>query len=389
VENLVTFDPSRLDLTWSNERWLLTAGPVVLKDFGRKESEGRQALRLVRNLRLNQYGTVGSPALVLEYWLCDGAAPCGVVPGCAIVSFDAAALHVEESLGQWCVRDGRRVLFNFGPRADYAQQTLAILRKYDFTRAAVVGQLTPSMFVFLANPFGHGTGSGRPVRRPVTHESPEAAARKAEELKRLGQRVPGLEAEVVAQPSLRPLRTPDQPRQAFTPTAREYAGEGPLLAAGSHGGDRGERVAFDWRQVEVRLEGNTWKLAAGGLVLANFGADQESARRALDAVRYYHFTELRLVGRPRPYFCYFLVNSLAPHGLPFGLAGEPLQPETLKAREVDGRWTISAGERPLIVLGGRPEEASDLLEVIRRQHFDHLCRIGRPEAGFTFLVRAR
>jgi hypothetical protein len=391
VENLRSFDPDTLNLTWSNNRWVLSSGNAVLKDFGRKESEGRQALRLARALRLNQYGTVGAPAPAMEYWLTDGRAPTGIVPGLQVVNFDSASLHIEETLGQWCLRDARRVLFNFGSKADDARQALAVLRKYGFEQVAVVGQMAPSMFVFLANTAGTAPAA-RPVRSPADHDPPEVTARKAEELKRLKERMPGLDAETVAQPTLRPLRTPDQPRQPFTSTMREFSGDA-LNAAdrprGVGAADPGDRVPFDWRQVQVRLEGNEWKLASGGLVLANFGADQDAARRALDVVRYYHFTEQRLIGGPARRFSFYLINGLAPHGLPFGIASEPFDPEAVHVQQSNGQWALVAGDRPLVVLGDQRDEATDLLAAIQRQHFDHLCRVGRPEAGFTFLVRTR
>jgi hypothetical protein len=393
VENLRTFDPGTLDLAWSDSRWILTADGVALKDFGRKESEGRSALRLARMLRLNQYGTVGSPAPLMEYWLSDGMPPRGAVPGYTAITFDTASLHVEETLGQWCVRDERRILFNFGANANDARQAFAVLHKYGFGQAAVIGQPVPSMLVFLANPYGEATAANRPAHQLVTHDTPEMAARKAEELKQLKERVPGLDAETVAQPALRPLREPNQPRQPFSSNVREYGGDG-LLSAGNRsqngsGENREDRVPFDWRRLQVRLEGNVWQVAAGSFVLASFGPDQNAARRALDAVQYYRFTEEHFVGRPERLFSYFLINGLPPHGVPFGVPSAPFQPEGLKVHEIEGKWALCIGDKPLILLGKRQEEASDLLAVIRRQRFDLLCRIGRPEDGFTFLSRTR
>jgi hypothetical protein len=390
-ENLRTFDPATLELSWANGRWQLTASGFVLKDFGRKEAEGQAALRLARGLRLNQYGTIGSPAVLMEYWLTDGAAPGGPVPGFTTLSFDAASLHVEETLGRWCLRDGRRVLFNFGTRAEDARQALGVLRKYGFNRVAVVGQFSPSMLVFLGGPPGEGdvTMNGRPVRQATSHETPETAARKAEELQRIKERVPGVDADTVVQPAVRPLRTQDQPRLPFSGTVREFGGDGLTPANPSSGADSGDRVAFDWRRVQTRLDGNVWKLAAGGVVLASFGADQDAARRALDAIRYYRFTELHLVGRPTHLFSYFLVGGMPPRGVPLGVPSEPFQPESLKVREIEGKWALCSGDRAVIALGESKDEATGLLEVIRRQRFDLLCRIGKPEDGFTFLARSR
>ncbi len=387
VENLRAFDPGTLDVTWSDNRWRLTVGGRVLKDFGRREAEARQALRLARTLGLSQYGTVGAPDPLMEYWLADGKAPRGPVTGCPVIAFDAASLHVEESLGQWCVRDDRRVLFNFGARPDAARQAFAVLRKYGFGQVAVVGQLAPSMFVFLApsrDAAPNEPGAGKPARALVTHEPPEAAAKKAAELKRLKDRYPTVGAETVAQPALRPLRTPDQPRQAFSVAGHSFRGEG----AARDAADAGGRVGFDWRLAQVRLDGREWKLTAGSLVLADFGPDQEAARRALDVIRYYHFTEQCRVGQPEPRFTYFLVNGLAPRGVPFGVPSVPFRPDALKARPAEGGVALCDGDRALITLGG-PDEAADLLAVIRRQRFDLLCHVGPAEGGLSFLAKAR
>jgi hypothetical protein len=394
AENVRTFDPTTLNLSWSENRWFLTAGGIKLKDFGRKESEGRLALHLARTLRLNQYGTVGSPTPLMEYWLCNGEAPTGPVLGYASLAFDAATLHVEVSQGQWSIRDSRRVLINFGSRADDARQALAVLKKHDFDQVIVIGQPTPSMFVFLANANGPAgdAGSGPASHQLITHETPETVARKAAELKRLRERVPGLDTETVSQPALHTLRTPDQPRQPYSSNGLEFGGDGLRSRNGrlaSSGIDQGDSIPFDWRQAQVRLEGNEWKLAAGNFVLASFGPDQDAARRALDAVRYYRLTEQRFVGRPEHCFSYFLVNGRAPFGVPLGVPGEAFLPLALKVREVEGKWALCMGEKPIVVLGGRQEEAADLLQIIQRQRFDRLCRIGRAEDGFTFLVRTR
>ena len=76
-ESIIAFTPESLQLRWSQSRWQLMAGDVLLKDFGRQEALARRTLLLLRELRINQYGTVGQPKPVLEYWLTDGLAPQG------------------------------------------------------------------------------------------------------------------------------------------------------------------------------------------------------------------------------------------------------------------------------------------------------------------------
>src|SRR5438105_7674149 len=60
TENLTTFDGARAELVWRDWTWKLMVDGVLIKDFGRREIEARQALRLVRTLGLTQHGTVGA-----------------------------------------------------------------------------------------------------------------------------------------------------------------------------------------------------------------------------------------------------------------------------------------------------------------------------------------
>jgi hypothetical protein len=51
---------------------------------------------------------------------------------------------------------------------------------------------------------------------------------------------------------------------------------------------------------------------------------------------------------------------------------------------------VCEGEVPLVELGDAPEAANQVLDVIQRQHFDRLCRLGTADGkGMTFFVRSR
>src|SRR5947209_16131895 len=68
------FDPLTAEVRRVDNNWILFADGAVLKEFGGREADARAALAVIRNLKLNQYGTVGAPP-VMEYWLTDGHAP--------------------------------------------------------------------------------------------------------------------------------------------------------------------------------------------------------------------------------------------------------------------------------------------------------------------------
>jgi len=350
-ESLVTFDYRQAELRWSDQHWQLIAGDVWLKDFGRREADARAALRTIRNLHLTQRGTVGTPP-VMEYWLADAAAPQSFGGAGRVETLDLTSLRVELVEGQWSLRDNRHRLFAFGPRREDADQALAVIRHYGFTRLGVIGPATPTMTYFLG---GDSSMSHSPLRA-------------ANDIK--AGAMPQQPSESGSDPKASPSQKAEKSQQSTA--------EAP------------ERLTFDYRQVQVRHEQNEWKLVFGTHVFANFGEDHYAAQQALGLFQHYRFTEQFLIGRPIPTFTYFLVAGQAPRGLQFGLPAETFLPEAVVVRQAGGQWVVCEGERPLISFGDKEEEARQLVSAIRRFRFDHLCRLGSgPGRSLTFLIRDR
>jgi hypothetical protein len=372
-DSLLTFDYRLADVQWTDGRWQLTAGQVVLKDFGRHETEAREALRLVRELRLTQLGTLGSPRPIAEYWLADGQAPRGLVSGLRTVALDQKTLRAEQLQGQWCVRDANRILFNFGAHADEAREALAVIQRYNFTQIGYVGQASPLMLVLLGSPTGFSAAANTQTHAPSAAPAPRLPDGNSAAV-RAGLRQP---ADVGARPFFAPTPLP-LGRQLNAP------------ALGLPGMAVAERVPIDWNESQVRQDRDGWKLVQGSTPLANFGPDEEDARLALAAVRYYHFSEQCLVGRPHPAFSYFLVNGEAPRGAMVGVGTVPFRPEALAVRQVGSDWTVCDGTRPLFHFGNQADEARQALTALQRYKFDTLCRIGHTEPpSLTFPVRTR
>jgi hypothetical protein len=154
--------------------------------------------------------------------------------------------------------------------------------------------------------------------------------------------------------------------------------------------NREQRIPLDWHHVQVRREGQEWRLVHGGQVLADFGRHERAARQALEVFKHYRFNEHCLIGQPpQKVFGYFLVNGQAPRGLMLGLHSVPFEPTALSLRRSGSDWLISDGQRVLLHFGEQADEARQVLHVIQRHKFDHLCRIGHTEpAVLTFLVRS-
>jgi hypothetical protein len=377
-ENLTTFDNEQTEIQWLDGRWQLRAGTVWLKDFGRHETEAREALRIIRELKLTQVGSLGYPRPVLEYWLVNGRAPANTIIGLRTTAFDRENLRIEQVQGQWCLRDARQVLFSFGYGEADARQALAIIRKYGFDQVGYLGRPAPVMILFLAGK-AHETATtlpdkhvnqphmlfpNNPFTRRGDHDSSKDQA--AKDTASTGPLNP---SEVAAIPSL---------RQLAASTSR-----GPSSFSIE------DRVAVDWRHVQVRQDGQNWKLLYERYAFADLGFSESDARVAQAVVQHYHFTEHCLIGRPTALFSYFLVNGQAPKGLCFGARNTPFHPEALTLQKQGEDWVLMEGSNTLWHFGQGAQEAREALQAIRRYRFDTLCRIGSGQTPMIFLVRTR
>jgi hypothetical protein len=356
-EHLRTFDSAKIRLVVVDSHWEMAAGDQVLKDFGPHEKEARQAVQVIQQLHVNQYGVIGSPAPVLEYWLKDGEAPHPPAGLLRSIPLSVSTLRVEQIRGQWYLRDANKVFFNFGSQVEDARQALAIVQKYHFTNVSSIGPGGTPMFVFT-----NMDPRNQPHAPDRTHP-----------------------AEVVpppqeAKPKPKPAKAPDRWKPPVFDARGNLITEPEPTAI---------RVPFDWRRAEIRREKGEWKLASGSQVLATFGANEFEARHALTALQHYRFSEQWCAGSEKNAFRYFLANGQSPRGVMLGLAGKPFDPDTLELKKVENHFALFAGPDPLIHLGSNPEEGKQLLSVIRKNQFDRLCNVGEPGQGITFLIKSR
>ena len=363
AEHLTPFDPQRVELTRNGNSWQLMYNGSVLKDCGWSEMDGKQALQLIRDLGLNQHGTVGSPNVVMEYWLHDGKAPHSAANGLPAATLDVASLRVEDHGGNWFMRDSQRTLFDFGPSAADAHQALAILQKYGFSQIVALGQPSPTMLVFL------GKGPALPTApvAPVSFQNPPPPPPS-----QLPQR------DMPAKNSSLPATAPGTNRQNME-----------VIAQPSSGNAKTEKTAIDWRQVNLKKDSTTWKVMSGDQEVAQF-INEHDANMAVSVIQHYRFTERIQVGQGKGRFSYFLSDGKVPVGAQIGVHTELMPPDRLKVVQTGGQWTINNGDRVFLSFGDRSDEAQFVLDVIKKNKCDRLCRIGlSDDYGLTFLARTR
>ena len=335
-ERKTPLDASLLSLKRVGGGWQVWVGRTLLRDFGDDETDAREALRAVRELHVDEWVSLGGPRPVVEYGLRNGRATVAAAVARAVVPIDRKTVRAESVKGTWVLRDDETLLFNFGlSRAD-AEQAAAVVRKYGFDRVAFIGRPEPRMaFLYVA------VAGERPPRPGLGALGRQA---QIDGLARTGIPVPGL-------------------------------------------GFVGEMVRIDAGKVEVRRDGYDWVLAHGTDVFARFGAGEWQARDALKVVRDGHFTEWCRFGTPGVTF--FLTGGQAPTHVPFANVGRFYGLSDLRVRQIDGKWSVTEGGRPLFEAASA-DEGEQLVRLLRHFGFDRVCHSGNsPRASLTFLAKSR
>jgi hypothetical protein len=348
--------------------WEVWAGHKQLRSFGDNETVARDVARVVRDLRPTEWITIGGPKPVIEYGLTNGrpavagVAPTGdgkpaagtqtdevthasgFGPGIAgvgpkfVQSIDLRTARAEAIRGAWCIHDDDNILCNFGPDRASAEQAIAVIRKYGFNRVGMVGtQNQPAM---------------RYLYVSLEPDQPKALNGGA---------------------SLNPQI------EALTRTGIPVPGSGYV----------GEMVKIDPRKVEAQKLGAEWVVASGSEILGHFGPTEWAAREAARTVRDAHFTEFCKLGGTSD-LTFFLHDGKPPARAPLSAQGRAFDPASLKAQQINGKWSVSEGNRFLFAVSGQPE-GDTVVRVLKAYGFNQLAHVtaGGPKGGITFLVKNR
>lgn len=335
TENLLTVDPSSFTLRRQYGSWQLYAGALPLHDFGDDRETADEAVRCIRGLHPTRWGRIGTPKPVVEYGLVDGEPSKWTLTPKVWMPFDLNGLNTEQVRGAWVVRDGEKILLNFGTSRDDADQAVAVAKRYGFNRLGFAGFPRPAFAFFFAGPSVIGADNGNDPLAALVRTAQER------DLARTGVDVPGL-------------------------------------------GYVGERLVIDSRKVEARKDRNEWVLAHGGDVLARFGYGELTARDALKAVQAGRFTEFCRVGG----LTFFLVNSSAPDRVPFGVIGRPFNVDRLRIANLGvGRWDVLDSGNRVLASCSTKDEAEQAAHVLRAFRFDTDCQIGSGDHAMRFFVR--
>jgi hypothetical protein len=397
--SVIRFDPSAAEVKHEDRRWVLSAGNVVLKDFGTREQDAHDALHLIHEMRLDEMGKVGTPAPVMEYWLSKGDAPHMPFLHQHILPLDPGNLRIDldPKLNQWTLHNNSRTFFNFGSNEQDARQALDVIRRHGFTHVVAVGQGTPSMLVFTgdntrsagaATPVASGTPQQGIVQASYSEFDVRPQIRQALTLPRplppaLLQGQQGNQQAPQPAPAGSSATAPGSGALAVKPVSPATA---PIAEPAK---SALQRITFDFRQAQVHRENDQYVLTASNHVLATFGNDEEHARQALHALSRYQLNEQCRIGGPQSQFTYYLATGKAPTGTTFGVPTYPVDPATLTIRR-DRVGIVLAGKEQAFWRFHDTAEAQQALATIQKYKFDHVCHMGNGDGtGFTYLIRTR
>jgi hypothetical protein len=331
-EGLVTIDQRSLRIQHLAHRLVITNNNRVFREFNPLTGDEETTLRLLKELNVVRWGTIGKARVVVEYGLAADARGELVVPmqsgfprTCQAI--DVRSLRAEAIRGAWCVLDDAGAILNFGLEKGEAEQAVAVCQKYGFNRLGTVGKSPAVTYFFTSLDASHSDVQPRVDASRI----------------RMGLELPG-------------------------------------------GGFAGEKCAIDARKLEVRREGNTSGLRMGAEILATFGSDEWGARDAVRMIQLERYTEFARVGGAT----FFLKDGKPPTSVPLHAKSLRFDPASLKTKEQKGIWTIADAGGKQLPAAASEAEANDLIRVVKAFGFDTLATVGNsPTACLHFYVKSR
>ena len=139
AEDCIALDPGNVTLQRIGQNWTLVEGNHALFAFGNNRAAALNALATIRHYGMTQSCFVGRPNPSFSYMLVGSQSPAGAFPGEDCIVFDPANVQVQQQQGRWKIVEGGKWMYDFANQAE-ADQALAIMRKYGFSRQCFVAR---------------------------------------------------------------------------------------------------------------------------------------------------------------------------------------------------------------------------------------------------------
>ncbi len=391
-EDCISFDYNQAIVKEVGGHWKIVVGGMWLKDFGNKESEARQALKIIKHYKMNSLCFVGRPDPSMEYYLVDGKAPVGPMVGEDAIPFNPDTAEAKEIGGRWKIVDGAHWILDFADKKSEADTALKIIKKYKFSYICFVGRPGASMTYFRVDPPTFRLvlpGLVGKVFVPPTEDcikfNPDNVR-----TKRFGDRWTLVDGSMSlldfgenrdeCRRALRIIKEYGLNSQCFVgrpdPSMTYYLANG-LAPRGPIPGE--DSIGFNPADIEVKQIDGRWKIVEDDHWIMDFGDKQSEANTALWIIKKYGFTRICFVGRPNPSMTYFRAEKLPLHEdcVRFDY-------RNLELQQIGGSWKIVEGGHWLLDFGSNKHEAELALKTIQHYKMNSHCFVGRPHPSMDY-----
>jgi hypothetical protein len=144
----LSFDSSSLSVQQVGGNWTVVENDDQLLLNAPSERECERIIEVIQHYGLNQVCYIGRPNPSMTYFLVDGSAPEGRIPGDDVLNHNMYPYEVVEEDDRLTVTDGMSAMLSCSNYRE-AAKALEVLRKYRFDKAGYVGRPDPSMEYFL------------------------------------------------------------------------------------------------------------------------------------------------------------------------------------------------------------------------------------------------
>lgn len=145
-EDCVPLNPSRIRVVKSGNLWRVMDDVNISKAL-KTRAQAEKVFRVMKHYGFTQQCFVGRPNASMEYYLVDGQAPVGAMPGEDAMQINPMRCKVERKSNRWMIMEGSIRWLSF-PTWEEAEHALSMIRRYEFTRICFVDRPQPIMTYF-------------------------------------------------------------------------------------------------------------------------------------------------------------------------------------------------------------------------------------------------
>lgn len=150
-------------------------------------------------------------------------------------------------------------------------------------------------------------------------------------------------------------------------------------------------ICINPHKVRALEEHGIWKLVDDGDPFADFGTGADAAAAAVAAIKFYNFTESCWAGRSQgtnlAEMRYFKTRDGAPTGAMPDEDAITIDPERVRAEEINGTWKVTSGDIWMLDFGTDRQAAEQARDIVKAYGFTKHCFVGRPARAMMYFRR--